>query len=114
MAETVLTRDTWHRMVRAAYGLTSLAGTVDDLAGHVNNMDLTEREDFHGLTAALLTLSTFVKDTILAMDDENMVDMMLNPKVLPDYHPLPAPLQIDQTEKFRAVWTGIIEEGNQK
>ena len=68
MSEPALTREAWHRLTLSATGLTALAFTVDDMIG-LAPMDRKERERLHGLSAALLSLTRSVEETIIELDD---------------------------------------------
>ena len=65
MAEPTLTREAWRRLTRSAYGLTALAGTLDDLIGEARD----KRDRLHGLTGALLSLAQSMEETIIELDD---------------------------------------------
>ena len=68
MAEPTITREAWRRLTLSATGLTALAFTLDDMTG-LATMDRKERERLHGLTAALLSLTQSVEETIIELDD---------------------------------------------
>ena len=68
MAEPTITREAWRRLTLSAYGLKALAYTLDDMTG-LAPMDREERERLHGLTAALLSLTQSVEETIIELDD---------------------------------------------
>jgi hypothetical protein len=68
--QPTLTREAWRRLTRSAYGLTALAGTLDDLIGEARGMEDREtRERLHGLTGALLSLAQSMEETIIELDD---------------------------------------------
>lgn len=68
--QPTLTREAWRRLTRSAYGLTALAGTLDDLIGEARGMeDRDKRDRLHGLTGALLSLAQSVEETITELDD---------------------------------------------
>ena len=68
--QPILTREAWRRLTRSAYGLTALAGTLDDLIGEARGMeDRDKRDRLHGLTGALLSLAQSMEETIIELDD---------------------------------------------
>ena len=70
MSEPTLTREAWRRLTLSAYGLTALAGAVDDLIADVRFHDRDKQDRLSGLVAALLSLTQSVEETITKLDEE--------------------------------------------
>ena len=69
MSDPTLSRNEWRRLSLSAYGLTALAGAVDDLIADVRFHDRDKQDRLSGLVAALLSLAQSVEETITELDD---------------------------------------------
>lgn len=70
MSDPTLSRNEWRRLSLSAYGLTALAGAVDDLIADVRFHDRDKQDRLSGLVAALLSLTQSVEETITKLDEE--------------------------------------------
>lgn len=69
------TRENWYRLTKAAYGLPALAETLDSDVGQTD-MDTGQREYPHGLTSAVVAIALNVRDLVMGMDEEGILEKL--------------------------------------
>lgn len=75
MTDPVTTRENWQLLTRAAYGLSAVSQTLDDVVGQTA-MGPADQEYLHGLTAGVVVLAQTINRLVIGMDDELIIDRL--------------------------------------
>lgn len=71
MIDPITTRENWRLLTKAAFGLTGVTETLDEMIGQTA-MNGKEREYLSNLSAAVVTLAQVIERLVIGMDDEGI------------------------------------------